>query len=160
MKTPSCFPRNAKAFLNFAFAYGLHHIGRRTLGQQLSFHEVHVRCHMGEELMITLAEIIQSRLSILGHGKAVLRALTIASKQKLALTALLRKRLLLVLTKGLLAFAIHHFYQGLFVDITQLKLRKDKVVARIDIAIEFDDSGMSACLRQRANTGLFAYPIG
>ena len=114
---------------------------------------------MSEELMVSLAEIIQSRLTVLGRSKAVLRALAIAGKEELALLTLAGKEALFVLTEFLLSVTVHHFHERLLVNISELEFGKDEVVARIDIAIEFDDTGVSASLRHRADTGLFAHPI-
>ena len=146
--------------LQFAFADGSHHIAWRAFGQQFPFHVIHVGSHMAEELMIALAEIVQARLSVGCNGKPVLGTFSVAGKEEFTFLALFRKGALLVLSEGLLAFAIHHFYQCLFVDVSELEFRKHEMVAGIDIPVELNDSGMSAGLGQRAYSGLFAHPIG
>ena len=134
--------------LQFAFADGFHHIAWRAFGQQFPFHVVHVRSHMAEELMIALAEIVQARFSLGCNGKSVLGAFSVAGQEKFAFLALFRKGALLVLSEGLLAFAIHPFYQCLFVDVSELEFREHEMVACIDISIELNDSGMSASFGQ------------
>lgn len=84
---------------------------------------------MVEELMIALAEIVQARFSLGCDGKSVLGAFSVAGKEEFAFLALFGKGALLVLSEGLLAFAIHHFHQGLFVDVSKLEFREHEVVA-------------------------------
>ena len=84
---------------------------------------------MAEELMIALAEIVQAQFSLGCNGKSVLGAFSVAGKEEFAFLALLREKALLVLSEGLLAFAIHHFYQGLFMDVSKLEFREHEVVA-------------------------------
>ena len=70
------------------------------------------------------------------------------------------KRVELVLSEALLAFAVHHFHQRLLVDVAQLIFGEDKVVARINVAVEFHYAGMSARTCHGTDTRLLPYPIG
>ena len=45
-------------------------------------------------------------------------------------------------------------------NVAQLVFRKYKVVARIYVAVEFHDAGMSASLGHGADTRLRTYPVG
>ena len=134
--------------LQFAFADGFHDIAWRAFGQQLALHVIHVRSHMAEELMIALAEIVQAGFSVGCNGESVLGTFSVAGKEEFAFLALFRKGALLVLSEGLLAFAIHHFHQSLFVDVSEFEFRKHEMVACIDIAVELNDAGMSTGLGQ------------
>lgn len=46
--------------------------------------------------------------------------------------------------KLLLTFTVKHFYQSIGPDVSQFILRKNKMVAGIDIAVPLHDSGMAA----------------
>ena len=115
---------------------------------------------MVEELMVTLAEIIQARFSVGGDGEAVLGAFSVTGEEEFTLLALTGEKAFLVLSEGLLSFAIHHFHQSLFVNVSELEFGEDEVVASIHIPVEFHDSGMSASFGQGAYARLFAHPIG
>ena len=108
---------------------------------------------MVEELMIALAEIVQARFSLGCDGKSVLGAFSVAGKEEFAFLALFGKGALLVLTEGLLAFAIHHFHERLLVQISELEFGEDEMVARIDIAIVLDDQRIATRLAHRADAG-------
>lgn len=42
----------------FVFFDSVHHIGRWPLVHQFVFHEIHIRSHMLEKLMISFAQIV------------------------------------------------------------------------------------------------------
>ena len=84
---------------------------------------------MAEELMVAFAKVIQSRFTIRCNGKAVLGAFSVAGKEEFTFPALFGKATLLVLSEGLLAFAIHHFHQRLFVNVSEFEFRKHEMVA-------------------------------
>ena len=47
---------------------------------ELVFHEVHVGCHVGEELSVSLAEVVESGFAISGCAEAVLGTAAVASE--------------------------------------------------------------------------------
>lgn len=114
---------------------------------------------MLEELKISFTQVIQARLSRSGFHKTVLRTFTIAGKQELTIFALGRQGIEFILAKTQLPLTIHHLYQRMSIDISQLIFRKDKMIARIHITIEFHDSCMSAGLGQRTDTRLTSHPV-
>ena len=59
----------------------LHNVGRRPLVHQLIFHEVHIRSHVIEELIVPLAEIIQSRFPLRRAAEPVFRTFAVAGKE-------------------------------------------------------------------------------
>ena len=115
---------------------------------------------MLKELMVSLAQVVQSRLTVGCADEAVFRAFTVAGKEELTFLALAGEGVLFHLPELHLAFAIHHFHQCLFMNVAQLVFRKYKVVAGIYVAVEFHDAGMSASLGHGADARLRTYPVG
>ena len=91
---------------------------------------------------------------------AIFGALAIAGKEPGTLVAVIRKLLLFDVAKGCLLGAIHHLHKMLFVDVAEFILRKDKMVAGIDIAIPLHDGCMTTRTGHRAHTWRDATPIG
>jgi hypothetical protein len=110
--------------------------------------------------MVSLAQVVQSRLTVGCAGETVFRAFTVAGKEELTFLALAGKGVLFHLSELHQAFAVHHFHQCLFMNVAQLVFRKYKVVARIYVAVEFHDAGMSASLGHGADARLRTYPVG
>ncbi len=115
---------------------------------------------MVKELVVTLTQIIEARLSIGCRTETILGTFAVAGKTIGTFLALTGQFVLFILTELQLPVAIHHFYQGVGVDIAQLVLWKDKMVARINIAVEFDYPRMPTGLGKGTDTRLFAYPVG
>ena len=92
--------------LELSFFYGFHDVGRSTFGQQFFFHIIHVRGYVLEELMVSFAQVVQSRLTVGCAGEAVFRAFTVAGKEELTFLALARKGVLFHLPELHLAFAV------------------------------------------------------
>ena len=106
----------------------MHDIRRRTPLGQLMYHELHVRIHITEKVLVPCAEIVETILPILGPNEPVLRALAVASETNAAFETILGKfRELLIPELGLLG-GMDYFVQRLFRYIAQLILRIDKVV--------------------------------
>lgn len=127
---------------------------------QLMLHEVHVGSYVLKEIPIAGAEVVQSGFAVGRFGEAVARALAVTGKQVGAVAALGGKLLQLAGAKLFLSVAVHHFEQGLMVDVAQLVFRKYKVVATVDVAVKFHDGSMAACFGQGANSGCDVHPIG
>ena len=73
------------------FVEMVHDIGWWTFGVELAFHEIHVWCHMTEELVITFAQVIEAWIAVAVVDKSVFWTFAVASKLELALAALLWK---------------------------------------------------------------------
>lgn len=138
----------------------IHDIGRSTFCHPFPFHIVHARRHMFKETIITVAQIIQARFTIVGRCKTIFRTFPITSEQVFAFLTLLRQGIILVRAKVLLKITVHHLQQSLFVNIAKFKFRKHIMVASIYIAIKLHDTGMSACTCHRTYTGMFSHPVG
>ena len=128
--------------------------------KQLIAHVVHIGRDMGKELVIALAQVVQTRLAVGCPGNAVLRALAIAGKEIGTTQALHGQAVELALPEGLLARAEHHGRERLGTDIAKPILWVDKVVAGIDIAIMLHHPGMSATAGHRADAWRYTHPIG
>ena len=110
--------------------------------------------------MVSLAQVVQTRFTVGGAGEAVFRTFAVAGKEEVAFLALTGEGVLFHLSELHLAFAVHHFHQCLFMNVAQLVFRKYKVVARIYVAVEFHNTGMSASLGHGADARLRTYPVG
>lgn len=73
------------------FVEMVHDIGWWTFGVELAFHEIHVWRHMTEELVITLAQVIEAWIAVAVVDKSVFWTFAVAGKLELALAALLWK---------------------------------------------------------------------
>ena len=136
-----------------AFADGIHHVGRGALGQVFLLHEVHVWGHVAEEFPVAGAEVVEARLSVGRAGEAVLGTVAVAGEEPFTLLALAGQGVVFGLAETLLAFAVHHLHQCLLVDVAQFVFGEDKVVARIDVAVELHHTGMAARTRHGADAG-------
>ena len=103
---------------------------------------------MGIVFVISLAEIIQARLSIFIIFKSVFRAFAMTGKFHIALLALAGKRGVFQATECLLLFSIKHVYQGFILDISQFVLWVNKMIAIIDITIHFQRKRTTAGWRK------------
>lgn len=128
--------------------------------KQLVLHKVHVGGNMGEELAVVLTEIVQARLAVGCLTKTVLRTAAVAGEQPLADLALMRKTLIFVASELQLSFTVHHRGDSVAVDIAQQVLRKNEVVARIDIAIVLYHACMAAGGTHGAEAGRLTCPAG
>ena len=111
---------------------------------QFAFHIVHIWRHMFKKTVIATAQIVESGFAICSADDAIFGTFAVAGKEKFALAALPGQRALLLLAELALAFAIHHLGERGGVDVAQSILRKDEVVAAIQIAVELHRPGVSA----------------
>ena len=105
-------------------------------------------------------KVVQPRLAIFCKCKTVFRTFAIAGKKKLAFLTLTWQSIVFVGSEFQLTFRIHHRSKRFVIDISEFVFRKNKVVARIHIAIELHHTCMSAMFGQRTHTGLNAHPVG
>jgi hypothetical protein len=73
----------------------LHHSRRWPALQELAAHEFHVWSDMMKEPLVGRAEIVQSRLTVLGRHEAMFGALSVAGKADIAFAAIARQRITL-----------------------------------------------------------------
>lgn len=66
----------------------LHHIGGRTLVEQLIFHKIHVGRDKVEKGLVPFAKIVEPRIAIAIFHKSIFGAFSMTRKLKLALSAL------------------------------------------------------------------------
>lgn len=111
-------------------------------------------------LIVSLAEIVQARLSILILLEPVLGAFAMAGELHVAFLALAGQRSMLQPAESLLLFAIKHVDERLLPDVSQLVFRKYKVVAGIYIAIVFHHACMTALLGVGADAWQHPHPVG
>ena len=128
------------------------------LGGQRLCHLPHERFGVRVKLPVALAEVVEGWLAI-DKKQAVFGALPMAEELVAALTALLGQRVL-ELSESALSLAIDEVVEGFLHDIPQLVVRKDKMVAGIDIAIELHHQGMSTLRCHGAHARLHTHPIG
>ena len=107
------------------------------------FHLVHPRGYMTEEHAIALAEITAA----VGED-ARARTLAIAGKEPLTFAALIGEAIGFHATEARLLVTKHHLDQMFLVEIAQLVLGKDEMVAGLNIAIELHN----ACAYKRMRT--------
>lgn len=147
-------------FQTILFFKQLHDIGWGPLGSELGFHEVHMGGNVGKELSIAFTEVVQSRLAICSHGKAIFGALAVAGKAVLTLAALAWEGRALVVAKPLLSLARHHLQEGVGRDISKLILGEHIVVTAVNIAIVFHHAGVATGRSHGTQSRGFANPVG
>ena len=101
-----------------------------------------------------------TKIVAMARKDAILGALAIASKEPETLVAVIGKLLFFDVAKGCLLGSIHHLHKILFVDVAEFILRKDEMVAGIDIAIPLHDGCMPTGAGHRAHTWRDATPVG
>ena len=138
----------------------LHHVGRRSLVVEFTFHEVYIGSYMLEEAVISGTQVVKSRFARSRAGKAVFGTFAVAGKQVVALFALGGQTVALVLSKGNLAGAVHHLDERVGVDVAQFVFGEDKVIAAVYIAVKFHYAGVAAGLGHRADTRYYSGPVG
>ena len=90
---------------------------------------------MFEKELVALAEVVQPRFSIGRCDKAILRTLSVADMQKLALSANPRERVPFVLPEFTLFIRSHKLDHGAFQDISEKVIRLHKMIAGIEITV-------------------------
>ena len=93
---------------------------------------------MVQKVLIAGAEIVQPRLSIRGIDKAILRALPVAGKFDIAAPAVFGKGCLLIGSESLLCRRIDKRFNRRLIDIPQSILRRNKMIARVEVSGMFN----------------------
>lgn len=138
----------------------VHHVGRRALLLQFLLHEVHVGRGVLEKLVVPPAEVVEAVLAVFVRHKSVFRTFTVAGKLKSAFAALLGQAAVLEAGKLVLLLGIHHFGDGLVVEVAQSVLGIDEVVARVDVSVELHHPRVAALFGQRAEARCLSHPVG
>ena len=110
--------------------------------------------------MVTLAQVIESRIAISIANEAILGTLSMTGKLIAAFPALARKGAMLDVAELLLFRTIEHFGERLLANVAEFILGKDKMIARIDVSVVFHHSGMSTIAGKDTNTRGYATPVG
>lgn len=71
----------------------MHNIGWRTSIFPFPLHKVHIRCHMFEETVISLAEVIEPVIAVTVSEETVFRTFTVTGKKKITFLTLPRQPL-------------------------------------------------------------------
>ena len=150
---PSHSQENAKKISKF-FHYGT----CRPSGKEFLHHVVHIRGYMLEENAVTGTEIIESWFAIGCLEETQTRTFAVTGLKPLTLTTLARKCFLLQAAETILLGAVKHLWKTVCANVSQLVLREDKMVARIDIAVLLHYCCMTAFLGINTNAWSFAQP--
>lgn len=138
----------------------LHDVRGWSLIHIFLLHEVHVWGNVTEEHAVTLAEIVFAGIAVDVLYEAGSGAFAVAGKLPFTLLAFLWQRLALETAELLLLFAVEHFRDGLLADVAEAVFGEDEVVAGIDVAVEFHNTGMAAFLGIDADARRDAHPVG
>ena len=137
----------------------LHHVGGRTLVEQLVSHKIHVGRDKVEEGLVSLAKIVEPGVAVAIFRKSVFGAFSMTRELKPALFALAWQRLVFQHAETRLLLSVKHLRDGLPPDIAQLVFWKHEVVARIHVAIKLHHAGMPTLFGVNAHARLRPNPI-
>ena len=110
-------------------------------------------------MVITRTEIVETGIAILIFHEAVLWAFSMTGKLHVTLLALAGKRTVFQTAELLLLLTIKHVDERMVTDIAQLILRKNKVVAGINITIVLHHSRMTAFLGISTDAWRNTHPV-
>ena len=96
---------------------------------QLFCHEFHRSVNMRKEHPVTIAQIIQTRLTLRSYRKPVFRTFTPAREEDRAFTAVFRKLFLFIPSKLSLSFTVNQLRERNCQDIAQQVVLVDKMIA-------------------------------
>ena len=131
---------------------------RRLARRHQVRHHAQVRINVAEEIFVTGAKIIQSRLARGGGHEAMLGAAAVAGEAHGAGAALLGQGVVLVIAELHLLRAIDGVLQRVRHDVADLVLRIDVMVARVEVAVMFHHQGRAAALGEHAQRRAQAHP--
>ena len=123
-------------------------------------HEVHIGCHVVEETMVTLAQVIKTGIAISIANETILRTLSMTGKFIATFPALARKGAVLDVAELLLFRPIEHFGERLLANVAKFILGEDKMIARIDVSVVFHHSGMSTIACKDTDAWRHTTPVG
>ena len=123
-------------------------------------HIVHIGCHMFEETVVALAQVIETGVTVSIEDEAILGTLSMTGKFIAAFFALTGQGTVLDVAELLLFGPIEHLGESLATNVAEFILGKDKMIARIDVSIVFHHAGMSTIACKDADAGRHAAPIG
>ena len=123
-------------------------------------HVVHIGCYMFEESVVTLAQEIETGVTVSIVDEAILGTLSMAGKFIAAFPALTGKGTVLDVAEFLLFGPIEHLGESLATNVAEFILGKDKMIARIDVSIVFHHAGMSTIACKDADARRHTAPVG
>jgi len=103
-----------------------------------------VRAAVDEEAFIAGTQVVQPCFTVWGLDDAIFRASSVTHGPDFAFPAIAGQGSPLGLSKGVLRRAFEQCEQRGFTDIAQAMLRGDKVIARIEVPVMFDDRHIPA----------------
>ena len=115
---------------------------------------------MVKELTIAGTEVVQSWVAVTVLRESISGTFAVADMEILAFATLLRQCRFFVFAECRLLIAVEHLCERLLMDVAQPILRKNEVVAAIQVAIIFHHAGMTATLCHSANTRCYACIVG
>ena len=130
------------------------------MGGELGGHIVHVGRNVGEEAVVSGAEVVEAGLAEVRLTEAVARTFAVAGEEIAAMAALAGQRGRLHAAEGLLAAGRHHFLERPVCDVAQVVLGEHEVVAGIQIAVPLDGRGVPARAGKGAYARRGAHPVG
>lgn len=123
-------------------------------------HEVHIGCHVVEETMVTLAQVIEAGIAISITNEAILGTFAMTGKFIVAFPALTGKGAMLDVAELLLFRPIKHLGKRLLADVSEFIFGEDKMIARIDVSVIFHHAGMSTIAGKDTDARRYATPVG
>ena len=114
-----------------------HDFCRRATGEQESFHLLHIRLCVSIEEAVAFTKGVQTRLSVLGKRKPVLRTFSVTKETDLTATTFRRKGVALVEAELYLGLRPGHCSKTFRADITQTMFLIYKVVTAVDVSVMF-----------------------
>src|SRR5919202_2670508 len=151
-------PAEAPPQIRFFFGQDAHDVRRRPICAQLGRHQPHRPVDMGEEGLEPGAQIVQAGLAVGCVEYAVLGAAAVADEANFTLTAVARQRLALGEAELPLPVGADHLDQRNILEIAELVVRLDEMIAGVDIAIVLHRERRAARLLEDAQAGALAKP--
>ena len=127
---------------------------------ELFLHLDHKRLDVAVEVVVAVAECIQTRLTRFGLVEPVLRALPVTGEEILASPALRRQAIALADPELYLPGRVHQGADVLREDTAKPVFRINKMIAGIQVAVVFDDGVAAAGLGKHAGSRLHSAPAG
>ena len=110
--------------------------------------------------MVTLAQVIESRIAISIANEAILGTLSMTGKLIAAFPALARKGAMLDVAELLLFRPIEHFGERLLANVAKFILGEHEMIARIDVSVVFHYAGMSTIACKDTDARRHTTPVG
>ena len=117
-------------------------------------------CHVVEEPIVTLAQVIVAWIAVTIADETILRTLSMTGKFVAAFPTLTRKGAMLDIAELLLFRPIEHLGERVLANVAKFIFGEDKMIARIDVSVVFHYAGMSTIACKDTNARGYATPVG